>query len=103
MHVLTPRVGAYSQFVGAADVAVLRIPEQMTFEEAATLGIGIGVTGIALFRSLQIPGWPTRPAAVARQVLVYGGSTASGTLAIQFLKLYVPPKERREKRSLRWV
>lgn len=89
MHVLTPKVGAYAQYVGGTDVGVLKIPEHMSFTQAATLGTGIGTAGLALFRSLQIPGWPTRPAEKPQLVLVYGGSTATGTLVIQLLKLWV--------------
>lgn len=87
MHVLTPRVGAYAEYVGGTDVGVLKIPDYMSFEEAATLGTGIGTAGLALFHSLEIPGWPTKPASEAQTVLVWGGSTATGTLVIQLLKL----------------
>lgn len=87
MHVLTPRVGAYAEYVGGTDVGVLKIPDYMSFEEAATLGTGIGTAGLALFHSLKIPGWPTKPASEAQTVLVWGGSTATGTLVIQLLKL----------------
>lgn len=75
--------------MGAADVVLLKIPSHMSFAEAASLGIGIGTMGLALFHSLRVPGYPTKPAEVEKTVLVYGGSTASGTLAIQLLKLCV--------------
>ncbi|KAH8896314.1 putative zinc-binding dehydrogenase family oxidoreductase [Thozetella sp. PMI_491] len=87
MHSITPRVGAYAQYVGGSDVGIMKIPENMSFEEAATLGTGIGTVGIALFHSLKVPGWPGRPAPEPKTVLVYGGSTATGTLALQILKL----------------
>lgn len=66
----------------------MKIPSFMSFEEAASLGTGIGTMGLALFHNLAVPGYPTKPALVKKTVLVYGGSTASGTLAIQLLKLY---------------
>lgn len=65
----------------------MKIPDGMTFEEAATLGTGIGTMGLALYHNLQVPGYPDRPAEVKKTVLVYGGSTASGTLALQLLAL----------------
>jgi NADPH:quinone reductase-like Zn-dependent oxidoreductase len=67
----------------------MKIPPHMSWAEAATLGTGIGTMGLALFHNLQVPGYPTSPAApsAAKNVLVYGGSTASGTLALQLLKL----------------
>ncbi|KAM0208905.1 hypothetical protein ACHAQD_011442 [Fusarium lateritium] len=87
MHSLTPSVGAFAQFVGATDVVTLKVPSFMAIEDAATLGSGIGTIGLALFRSLDVPGYPEAPASDPIPVLVYGGSTATGTLAIQLLKL----------------
>lgn len=89
MHSLTPRVGAFAEYVGATGFVTMKIPEQLSFEEGATLGSGIGTIGLALFQSLGIPGYPTEPATKPKDVLVYGGSTATGTMAIQLLKLYV--------------
>ncbi|KAH3214233.1 hypothetical protein KXV77_002975 [Aspergillus fumigatus] len=87
MHSLTPAVGAFAQYVGATDLTAIKIPEYMSLEEAVTLGSGIGTIGLALFKSLDVPGSPWLPADKPVDVLVYGGSTATGTLAIQLLKL----------------
>ena len=89
MHSLTPRVGAFAEYVGATGFVSMKIPERLSFEEGASLGSGIGTIGLALFRSLEIPGYPTKPATKPKEVLVYGGSTATGTMAIQLIKLYV--------------
>ncbi|KAI1085698.1 putative zinc-binding dehydrogenase family oxidoreductase [Whalleya microplaca] len=87
MHSLTPTVGAFAQFVGATDLVTMKIPEHMSLEQGASLGSGIGTIGLALFKSLDVPGSPTSPALKPVDVLVYGGSSATGTLAIQLLKL----------------
>ena len=88
MHSLTPRVGAFAQYVGATDHTTLKLPHGMSMEEGAALGSGISTVGLALFRSLEVPGYPYEPAqSKPKTVLVYGGSTATGTLAIQLLKL----------------
>lgn len=94
MHALTPDVGAFAEYVGAADITTMKIPNHMSFEAAASLGSGIGTIGMALFQSLAVPGTPKCPAEKPADpdkrpvcVLVYGGSTATGTLAIQLLKL----------------
>jgi NADPH:quinone reductase-like Zn-dependent oxidoreductase len=57
----------------------------MSFEEAATLGVGITTVAQGLYQEL---GLPLPPAKVKEPttVLIYGGSTATGTLAIQFAK-----------------
>ncbi|KAF3480349.1 putative zinc-binding dehydrogenase family oxidoreductase [Arthroderma uncinatum] len=87
LHNLSPRVGAYAEYVGATDVVLMKVPDSLSFEQAASLGTGIGTMGLALFHNLGVPGYPTKPAAMEKTVLVYGGSTASGTLALQLLKL----------------
>jgi NADPH:quinone reductase-like Zn-dependent oxidoreductase len=63
-----------------------KIPDHLSFEEAATLGIGITTVGQGLYQSLGLP-LPTQPAKEKYPILIYGGSTATGTLAIQFAKL----------------
>lgn len=87
MHNLSPRVGAYAEYVGGVDVGIMKIPDDWSFEEASSLGIGIATVGLALFHNLQVPGYPDKPAAEPKTVLVYGGSTAAGTLALQMLRL----------------
>ncbi|KAJ5827803.1 Alcohol dehydrogenase superfamily zinc-type [Penicillium robsamsonii] len=86
MNPLLPRVGAFAQYVGATADFTLKIPDDMTFEEASTLGISTATIGYALFKSLNIPGHPDKPAAKPAYVLVYGGSTATGTIAIQLIR-----------------
>ncbi|KAH7227135.1 chaperonin 10-like protein [Fusarium redolens] len=78
--------GAFAQHIVAkADVA-LRIPDSLTFEEAATLGVGITTVGQGLYQSLKLP-LPDKPSPNREYLLIYGGSTATGALAIQFAKL----------------
>jgi NADPH:quinone reductase-like Zn-dependent oxidoreductase len=58
----------------------------MSFESAATLGSGILTVGQNLYQSLSLP-LPKHSAPGDTFVLVYSGSTATGSLAIQFAKL----------------
>ena len=78
--------GAFADHIVAKGDIQLHIPEYMTFEEAATLGVGTLTIGQALYQSLKLP-LPTEPAKDDLPVLIYGGSTATGTLAIQSAKL----------------
>ncbi len=48
--------------------------------------------GQALYQSLKLP-LPTQPARHPFPLLIYGGSTATGTLAIQFAKLQDSPPD----------
>jgi hypothetical protein len=71
----------------------MHIPANMSFEEAATLPCGLATVALALYKHLSLP-LPTFPTVLGenkdgRAILIYGGSTATGTLAIQFAKLFV--------------
>lgn len=78
-----PLTGAFTRYTAVPSHALLRVPGSMSLEEACSLGVGIGTAGLALFRALELHVSP-------QTVLVYGGSTATGTLMLQFLKLYGP-------------
>jgi NADPH:quinone reductase-like Zn-dependent oxidoreductase len=58
----------------------------MSFEDAATLGVGITTVGQGLYQELGLP-FPPAKVQEPTPVLIYGGSTATGTLAIQYAKL----------------
>ncbi|POS75912.1 hypothetical protein DHEL01_v205698 [Diaporthe helianthi] len=78
--------GAFGDCVMAdADIQLI-IPDNVSFEEAATLGVGITTVGQGLYQFLKLP-LPTRPLSTPKPVLIYGGSTATGILGIQFAKL----------------
>lgn len=57
----------------------------MTFEDAATLGVGITTVGQGLYQSLGLP-LPPKKVQEHTSILIYGGSTATGTLAVQYAK-----------------
>lgn len=101
-----PSTGAFALFVAAEADLVLRVPEEMSWDEAAAWGgIGWGTLGIALWeeeRGLGL-GWPWgkfegrkgegggKEGKTGEKekgwVLVNGGTTATGALAVQLLKL----------------
>lgn len=78
--------GAFAEHVVAKSQLSTKIPDNLSFEAASTLGCGITTVAQALYQSLELP-WPTQPSATPFPILIYGGSTATGTLAIQFAKL----------------
>ncbi|KAK7421197.1 Zinc-binding oxidoreductase alcohol dehydrogenase [Neonectria punicea] len=78
--------GAFAEHITAKGDLLLRIPDNVSFEEAAGLGVGVTTVGQALYQSLGLP-TPDAPAKEKFPVLIYGGSTATGALAIQFAKL----------------
>ncbi|ROW07076.1 hypothetical protein VPNG_06635 [Cytospora leucostoma] len=86
MNPLAPRIGAFAEYVCVWSDFALKVPSNMPLESAAALGIGTVTIGYALFHSLRIPGYPDKPTTKPTVVLVYGGSTASGTMAIQLIR-----------------
>ena len=101
MNKLRPDVGAFAQYVGAYADLLLKIPDHMSFEEAASFGTGVATACLSLFSELRVPAsldqlreyrpasdGPAEVEVEEREfVLVAGGSTATGTRAIQLLKL----------------
>lgn len=95
------RSGAFSQWLVTDARLLLRLPDSWNDTEGAALGgVGWGTVGLALSDpdALGLEGVPSRPVRVgdekteAREpVLVYGGATATGTMACQLLKLWVIP------------
>ncbi|EGY16759.1 TOXD protein [Verticillium dahliae VdLs.17] len=81
--------GAFQEYVPTFELEVVRIPDSMSYETAASIG-GACITTAAVviygslgLRPLPFNKGPEDPATV----LVYGGSTASGAMIIQLLKL----------------
>ncbi len=87
-HAAQPEDGTFAEYLVAMGDIALKIPDHMRFEEAASLGMQVYTVGQGLYQSLQLP-WPTGPVKPEDKfpVLIYGGSTAMGTLAIQTAKL----------------
>lgn len=109
-----PEDGAFAEWIVVkGDLAVL-VPEGVRDEEAATLGVGVTTVvsfffcdflsnildnpkkpevcvltknnqGQGLYQELGLP-LPTSPSATPIPILIYGGSTATGMLGIQFAK-----------------
>ncbi len=70
---------------------LMRIPDGAGFESAATVAVGIGTLGYGLYHILGLSLPDGSAPSSSEPVLIYGGSTATGTLAVQFAKLQVNP------------
>ncbi|KAK6854206.1 hypothetical protein PG995_009299 [Apiospora arundinis] len=89
MEGLRPQSGAFAEYASMDGGMVLKMPDDMSFETGAGMGLRIATAAMALFHSMGIsPKLLEKPATGDEvfDVLVYGGATATGTLAIQLLK-----------------
>ena len=101
MNKLQPDNGAFAEYVGASADLLLKVPDHMSFEEAASFGTGVATACLGLFSELRIPAsfdqLLQHCSAASKQaetgieerefILIAGGSTATGTRAIQLAKL----------------
>lgn len=87
MHAHSPHYGAFTDYAVCSGRVWMKVPESISIQGAASLGAGISTAGLGI----KLLGLPLPDAPISQEkkvhVLVYGGTTATGTLAIQFLKL----------------
>jgi NADPH:quinone reductase-like Zn-dependent oxidoreductase len=84
-----PEDGCFAEYIVAKGDLQMHIPPNLSFEDAATLGCGVSTVLLGFYRelTLDLPLF-TLPIGNERpSILIYGGSTATGSLAIQFAKL----------------
>ncbi|GKZ38756.1 hypothetical protein AbraIFM66950_011219 [Aspergillus brasiliensis] len=100
-NVIEPQGGAFAQYVIAKGDIQFRVPEWMSIDRAACLGVGMMTVGQNLYQSMQLtgPGMVCDEKVTDQQrdeegndedipsILIYGGATSTGSLAIQFAKL----------------
>jgi NADPH:quinone reductase-like Zn-dependent oxidoreductase len=78
--------GTFAEYITVKGDVQIKFPQNLSFEEASTLGVGITTVGQGLYQALQLAP-VTSPITTAEPILIYGGSTATGGLAIQYAKL----------------
>ncbi|KAJ7354453.1 chaperonin 10-like protein [Mycena albidolilacea] len=78
--------GAYAEYVVADAALVIALPDDMTFENAAQLGVAGLTTCQCLYQCLRLP-TPLAPAPVPDDILIWSGTSATGQYAVQFAKV----------------
>ncbi|KAK5746485.1 hypothetical protein LTR17_000865 [Elasticomyces elasticus] len=78
--------GAFAEYVVVKDGLFAKMPPNQTFEDAATWGAATVTNILGLWQKLGLP-TPSQPAKENFPILVYGGSSAMGMIAIQLAKL----------------
>ncbi|KAF2814773.1 putative zinc-binding oxidoreductase ToxD [Mytilinidion resinicola] len=91
-----PTSGAFAEYVVAPAGLVIKLPEQMSWEEGAGLGVAMLTVGQAFYQKKRLPvqGLGGKEGEVGAGeggkkpwFLVYGGSSGMGAYGIQFAKL----------------
>ncbi|KAI9154647.1 Cytochrome P461 monooxygenase [Paramyrothecium foliicola] len=85
----TPWNGAFAEYVLAPADLLCHVPVHMSLTDVVATGTPFLTCSMALWGSLRLVGNPSCPVAPqdSKIVLVYGGSSTCGTMAIQLLKL----------------
>ena len=77
--------GCFAEYAMVKGDVQCKVPDNVSDEEASTLGVGITTVGQGLYQSLGLP--LLEIGKLNEPILIYGGSTATGSLAIQFAHL----------------
>jgi NADPH:quinone reductase-like Zn-dependent oxidoreductase len=85
---IQPEDGADGEYYVAKGDLQTKIPDWMSFEDAASMPVGLLTCGQGMYQSMKLP-FPDQPAKEKFPILIYGGSTSTGVYAIQYAKWYV--------------
>ncbi|KAH8074799.1 GroES-like protein [Cristinia sonorae] len=91
----TNRLATFKQFTISAAEIVAKIPDNITFDQAASIPVGLGATFIGLYGKLNVRGAglvaPWQDGGLGKYagqpIVVFGGSTSVGQYVLQFAKL----------------
>lgn len=78
-----PEDGTFGEYCLVKEGISFKVPEQMSDEKAATVGVAVTTVALALYGKLGMPMPGSQKTGEGQWLLVYGGSTATGSVAIQ--------------------
>lgn len=92
MNKLKPLGGAFAHYVTLPADMAIKMPASISMEQGAALGTAVASACMAMFWSLgmdpdMLTGKAGGEGVSGSKVLVYGGSTCTGTMVIQLLRL----------------
>lgn len=85
-NVVEQEDGTFAEYIVAKADIQIKIPDNISFEEAATLGVSVTTVGQSLYQALDLA-LPSSPSKDSIPILIYGGSTGTGIFGIQYAKL----------------
>lgn len=83
---MKPEDGSFAEHITAKGDVAMKVPSNVELDDVVTVPCSLITIGLAFYSHL---GLPMLPATVegGKWIFVYGGSSATGTIAIQFAKL----------------
>lgn len=81
--------GSFARYIISHGDLAMRIPDSVSWEAASTVPVAVGTVGIGMFQlmGLPLPRADDNTKTDNSPIFIYGGSTATGSIAIQFAKL----------------
>ncbi|KAI1323130.1 GroES-like protein [Xylariaceae sp. FL0255] len=90
-HMMDTPFGTYADYAICPEHTVFRIPESMSFEEAATIPLAAFTAAVGLYRNLQLPTpWDRSDEHCPRSrtaLIINGASSAVGGFALKLAKM----------------
>lgn len=78
--------GCFGEYAVCKGDLATKIPEGMSFEDAATLPVAVITCGQNMYQGMKLP-WPGQGSGNGAPLLVYGASSSTGMAAVQLAKL----------------
>jgi len=91
LNALDKTAGAFAEYALATEDLACHVPENISLTQASSMGLAVATAGLALFQAPGLELSMPRPDSDDQDsptfILVSGGATDTGTMAIQFLKM----------------
>jgi NADPH:quinone reductase-like Zn-dependent oxidoreductase len=75
--------GSFAEFLVVEESFSAKIPEHMSFEDGTTIGVAISTAAISLYGHLGLPRCREAEKPFKEYVMIYGASSAMGTMMVQ--------------------
>ncbi|KAF2006326.1 GroES-like protein [Amniculicola lignicola CBS 123094] len=85
-HEMRTAGGSYAEYAVGWQHSTFKIPESVSFEDAATTPLAAMTSAIGMYLRLGLP-QPWTPATSPTPLVIYGGASAVGAFAIKFARL----------------
>ncbi|KAK5719102.1 hypothetical protein LTR15_007625 [Elasticomyces elasticus] len=82
-----PEDGAFARYITTKGDLLMHVPDGISLEAASAVSCAIGTISYGLHYILGVPFPDKNAVKLGEPILIYGGSTATGSMAIQFAKL----------------